>query len=423
MKRITIFALTMILVPAMVSMARDNGGSRDDSGGIVAETDKQLAVHVNGKAATQQPVIIDMNRPSSGGYNRNFPGQQQNNTALKQANSVPYYGRLKWTPNSRGRQWLLNLAWTQKQKNGLNEPGNKGAINSKPAAIVSHHHPYEPDYVRQKLKKLGVVSEPGYITNREDVIHTDKAHSMIVYPKTGFDNRPLHAAAVSSRNFNDKAVRAQMSMVNNAPWQDTIRGLNRTEIQANHYYWHNEKNFNYCHYIDNFGYHWYGWYTGNQYFWTRNYNNRWWLYDGDYDRWCFWNDGFWWWQDPYHIGDLYCYNNANYIPVNSAEDNVAVTVPDSGNTLAFTSPDRTRMVKVIADTQDAFMYDTLNPPVFNPVYLASGVKDVKFSDTGNGRPLEIILTLNDNSFDMFDGSGNPYNPGQTENDQAGGDSR
>jgi hypothetical protein len=208
-----------------------------------------------------------------------------------------------------------------------------------------------------------------------------------------------------------------MSIVGNAAWQEKINGLNESEQVQNRYYWHNEKGFNYCHYIDSSGYHWYGWYLGDKYMWTRNFNNRWWFYDGDFDRWCFWNDGFWWWQDPYHIGDLYCYNNANYIPVNSAEDNVAVVVPDEGNMQVFTSPDNARIVKVVPGTQDAFMYDGTNPTAFNPIYLASGVKEVKFSDTNNGRPLEIILVLNDGSYDMFDSRGTPYNPAAPEENE------
>jgi hypothetical protein len=281
-----------------------------------------------------------------------------------------------------------------------------------------HHHPYQVNYVRKKLQKLGVKTEPGYITNREEVIHTDKAHSVIAYPRTGFNNRPLNAVAVSSRHFNDSVVRTHMSLVAGVSWQEKIRGFNLTETSYNHYYWHNNGNFTYCHYIDNSGYHWYGWYVGNKYFWTRNFNNRWWWYDSGYDRWCFWNDGFWWWQDPYHMGDLYCYNDTGYIPVNSAEDNVAVTVPENNNTHDFTSPDNSRIVRVVADTEDAYLYDTANPPAFNPIYLASGVKDVMYSDPNNGRPLEIILKLNDNSFDMFDANGNPYNPGTSEGDQS-----
>ncbi len=65
---------------------------------------------------------------------------------------------------------------------------------------------------------------------------------------------------------------------------------------------------------------------------------------------------------------------------------------------------------MVTETQDAYLYDTSKEPSFNPVYLASGVKDVQFSDTSSGRPLQIVLKLNDNSFDIFDGQGLPYAP-------------
>jgi hypothetical protein len=170
--------------------------------------------------------------------------------------------------------------------------------------------------------------------------------------------------------------------------------------------------------VDDWGYHWYGWYVGSQYFWTRQYANRWWWYDSDYGRWCFWNDGFWWWQDPAHVGDLYCYNDDSYIPTNSADDQIVVTTGDSSNSTVYSSPDGTRQVKVMGDSQDAFLYDTANPPSFDPVYLASKATNVQFSNTNNGRPLEIILTLSDGSFDMFDGEGNTYNPGNYDQDEA-----
>jgi len=201
-----------------------------------------------------------------------------------------------------------------------------------------------------------------------------------------------------------------MSIVNGDAYRQRFVTENASERQANHYYWHKDKDLNYCHYIDGSGYHWYGWYAGDRCFWTRNYAGRWWWYDTEYSRWNFWNDGFWWWQDPYHVGDLYCYNNDSYIPTNSADDQIVVTSTDQSSGTSFNSPDATRTVKIVATTQDAFLYDTANPPTFDPIYLASGVQNVQFSDTKNGRPLEIILKLNDGSFDMFDGQGNPYNP-------------
>jgi hypothetical protein len=337
------------------------------------------------------PVIININKGSSGGHNQNFPVQHPEQQKQQQVKQAPVYGKLQTNPVQVKRV----------------QPQNMG--NNAKVAVAVHHHPYEPNYVRKKLQNLGVKSAPGYIVNREEVIHTDRDHSSIAYPKTGFDNRPLNAGAYSPRHFNNKTIRAQMALVSSQDWQNRVAGFNQSETRPDFYYWHNENNFSYCHYIDNSGYHWYGWYTGGKYFWTRNFNNRWWWYDADFDRWCFWNDGFWWWQDPNHIGDLYCYNDATYVPVNSAEDNVAVALPDNAGTKNYTSPDNTRIVKVVADTQDAFLYDAANPPSFAPVYLASGVQDVLFSNAGNGSPLEIILKLNNQTFDMFDGNGSPYN--------------
>lgn len=109
------------------------------------------------------------------------------------------------------------------------------------------------------------------------------------------------------------------------------------------------------------------------------------------------------------MGDLYCYNNDNYIPSNSANDQVVVTAPIDQGLQAYKSLDGTRTVKVVGDSLDAFLYDNADPATFDPVYLASGVQSVLFSDTGNGKPLQIVLKLNDGSYNMFDDYGNPFN--------------
>lgn len=286
------------------------------------------------------------------------------------------------------------------------------------AAVSIHHHPYSTGYVRKKLQNIGVKNEPSYITDRAEIIHTDRAHSTIGFPRIGPDHNALSATAFSSRHFNDPIVRGHMALVDGPEWRSRIDGFNRTEFERGRYYWHAGDGFNYCHYIDGSGYHWWGWYLGNQFFWNRYFGGRWWWYDSDFDRWCFWNEGFWWWQDPYHVGDLYCYNDDTYVPCNSAEDQVVVQGSAGVQFQSYTSPDGTRLVKVAADTQDAFLYDTANPPTFNPIYLASGVESVQFSNTSNGRPLEIILKLNDGSFDVLDGQGTPYSPGTTDDGQS-----
>jgi hypothetical protein len=74
----------------------------------------------------------------------------------------------------------------------------------------------------------------------------------------------------------------------------------------------------------------------------------------------------------------------------------------------FKSRDGSRTVKLFGE--DAFLYDTDQDGTDNkPVYLASGVKEVKFSKSSAWKPMQIMLILNDGSFEMFDSDGNPYN--------------
>jgi hypothetical protein len=259
-----------------------------------------------------------------------------------------------------------------------------------------------------------VKTSPGYITDRAEIIATDRPHSAIRFPAKGPDNRPLLLQQVTSRHLNDDVVRKQITLVSGDDFHRRLLADNARETRSNQYYWHKDNGFDYCHYIDGSGYHWYGWYTGDRFFWTRNFGGRWWSYDSDYGRWNFWNDGFWWWQDPFHVGDLYCYTNDGYIPANCANDQIIVTSTDQTGAVTYNSSDGTRTVKVFTEAQDAFLYDTANPPTFDPIYLASGVQGVQFSDTANGRPLQVILKLKDGSFDMFDAMGTPFLSGRSD---------
>jgi hypothetical protein len=381
-------------------------------------TQVQRPAAVVRNAPARQPVVINISRPSAGRNNQAFHPVQQ--PVVRQ----PSYGKVQWQakpqPRTQAAQQPVRAAQpTQQYRNQVNA-GHVADPKFKAANAV-HHHPYAQGYVRKKLQKIGVKVAPSYITDRAEIVATDRAHSIARFPKTGPDNRALSAKMVSPRHFNDNVVRQHMSLVSGDDYRHRFVTENANERQTNHYYWHQDKDFNYCHYIDGSGYHWYGWYAGDQYFWTRNYAGRWWWYDTEYSRWNFWNDGFWWWQDPYHVGDLYCYNNDTYIPANSADDQIVVTSTDQPASSSYNCPDGTRSVKIATPLQDAFLYDTANPPSFDPIYLASGVQSVQFSDMSNGKPMEIILKLGDGSFDMFDAQGNPYSPTYSGDDQAAPD--
>lgn len=422
MKRIAALLFAVFFVPALSALADNPHQGKDNNSGAKTPPGRvnrpSFSPRGNsGSAPARQPVIINMSHPSSGGHNRNFPAQQP--AAQPAARVQPSYGRLQWSapnnarpqPNPRAQSYSVPLQTVRPNAQAYAAPGQR-------AAVAVHHHPYTQGYVRKKLQKIGVTQEPSLITDRSQIIHTSKQYSTIHFPTQGPDRRSLNATAVSPRHFNDPIVRDHMALVATAGWHDRIASFNASEREANHYYWHKDNSFNYCHYRDNEGYNWYGWYVGDQFFWNRYYSGRWWWYDSDYDRWCFWNEGYWWWQDPYHVGDLYCYNDDSYIPCNSANDQEVVTAPADQDYQVYNAPDNSCEVKVMNDTQDAFLYDTDDPNAMQPVYLASGVESVSFSDPSSGRPLQVVLKLNDGTFDMFDDEGNSYGPGNYDADQA-----
>ena len=81
---------------------------------------------------------------------------------------------------------------------------------------------------------------------------------------------------------------------------------------------------------------------------------------------------------------------------------------DAADAEIYVSEDGTRAVKIDKESRDAFLYDRTETPDFNPVFLASDVKSAQFSDNGSEGSLQVMLTLRDGSFGLFDGQGNAY---------------
>lgn len=418
-KRTAILALALGCM--MVSALQAEPGQHQHQGKQERQSQKskdgQAKAKASAPAPERQPMVINMTRSSSGGHNRNFPSQEP--AAAKPA-PRPSWGQgyqPSAVPQARpGRDRVSHGMRTEPSRPAPAAPQAVGDHDhaGQHNAIVPHRHPYTVGYVRQKLQKLGVKTEPAYISDRAEIIHTDLRHSTIAFPSKGPDDHALNAKLIRPRGDDAVRVREHMGLVSRPDWRERVEAHERDETRPGRYYWHKDSAFNYCHYLDDSGYHWYGWYLGPQFFWTRNFSGRWWWYDVDFDRWSFYNDNFWWWQDPYHVGDLYCYNDGAYIPVNSQEDQIVVTQAAPAELKSFKSPDGTRTVKLLPGSEDAFLYDTDGVTSFNPVYLASGVERVEFSNTANGRPLEIVLKLNDGSFDLFDGDGHPFNLGSGE---------
>jgi hypothetical protein len=246
--------------------------------------------------------------------------------------------------------------------------------------------------------RLTAAGRPAPIRDKREILATKRSQSMIGFPKTDHANRPFRAKGMTGA-----PGASHMAPARNSEIMRYVRDIEPREVVRNRYYWHHRGGHRFCHYYDDWGYHWYGWYAGDAFFWTRYYSGRWWWYDSSFDRWCYWHDSGWWWQDP-RRGLVYVYVNNTYTPVETST--TSVSEPDASDHTEFWDAADKKVVKVYGG--DAFLYGPHNPPRFDPVFLASGVEDVKFSKAKNGRPLRIMLTLTDGSFEMFDGEGNPF---------------
>jgi hypothetical protein len=204
-------------------------------------------------------------------------------------------------------------------------------------------------------------------------------------------------------------------IVANRAFMANVAVYNTTEVQPNHYYWHTDNGLNYCHYHDRSGTHWYGFYAGTTYYWSRYEANHWWWYDPAYTRWLYWDDGYWWWQSP--TQQVYVYgDNNSYIAYSSATAAPpAVTAPavstqtevQNGDTLY--SADGSRMVQIFGDRNEAFLYERYagEEPQFLS-FLGRDIARVQFSDTEDPAQLQILLHFKNGTFSVLDNRGASY---------------
>jgi hypothetical protein len=274
-----------------------------------------------------------------------------------------------------------------------------------------------------RLQTMGVHSVPRPLTNRAQYVTSNRSHSTIPLPGTGPNGRALSAGVVARSQIGSSMVRQRMALVSgNAVELNRINNYNRTETRPNFYYWHNFNGFDYCHFYDPWGFHWYGWYLGDSCFWTRYYWGNWWWYDSAEARWCYWHDGGWWWNDPDDTTTVYVYDNGNYDPVDAGSSADAASGPAPSDQAVspgspavssaplvqkgvFKSPDGTRVVKIFGDSNDAILSDTANPAKLASVFLGSNAQSVKFSPSSDGTT-QITVTFTDGSVKQFDEQGN-----------------
>ncbi|HTB34209.1 MAG TPA: hypothetical protein VK842_05065 [bacterium] len=165
---------------------------------------------------------------------------------------------------------------------------------------------------RQKLASLGVRAAPRPISDRSSMVRTSPAQSRVSAPSRGPDNRAVPTRQMDLRHFSAAGGRARMDRFSSGGRMAGFGRMNTEEREPGRYYWHDDGGQRYCHYMDPWGYQWYGWYGDDDVLWVRYYGDRWWNYDADMGRWLYWDDGQWWWQDD-DGGGVYVYVDGGYI--------------------------------------------------------------------------------------------------------------
>lgn len=180
------------------------------------------------------------------------------------------------------------------------------------------------------------------------------------------------------------------------------------------YHWHDWNGIPVCHRYDDFGYHWWGFYVGSSYFWTRYYNDMYWWYDPYWHRWVYLHDNRWWWQDAgvtYIIVDnnYYRYGDNGGTVVMTPDPTPPVVVPPAQpnapapapNETMFYSEDGTRSVQILGDRKEAYLYDLTvadqEDRKARGRWLGAGVKSAKFvyddKTDADGTPTQVLRQI------------------------------
>ena len=293
-------------------------------------------------------------------------------------------------------------------KTGFLEPNKKenAPVTGERATTQRSLLKKTPPILSERYKRLGISRLPDPVKDRSKWPDSRKDRSVVLNPSRDYQGKPFHLKDLPRTQMGKTEVKRHMKdIATNPQFVREMDHIRTADKNVNFYYWHTWNNRRYCHYIDHWGAHWYGWTVGPSFYWTRYNAGYWWWYDPDFGRWCSWHDGWWWWHDTYHVNVAYVYVDGNYVSSNPGTEEPPAVEPS--NLRTYKSSDGTRLVKVLGQEEDAFLYDASTPPDFDPVYLASGVQEVKFSSTNSGRRLQVLVFMRDGSFSLFDDRGNP----------------
>jgi hypothetical protein len=269
--------------------------------------------------------------------------------------------------------------------------------------------------------------DPGH---RIDPSHNGDGRA--VHPPTSRDGHPMTQKPLQDAHGRNVAPdRERVGRIEQGDFHKDLHGVqDHWDVHNHGYDWHSWNGLNVCHHYDEFGFHWWGFYIGDIYFWTRFYNDGYWWYDPYWHRWVWLRDGQWWWQDA--DGVVYLYNGGTYYRYGQGDGGVIMTPdptppvdvppgdPTPVNQTSVYSLDGTRSVQITGDAKDAFLYDLTvtdpNSPAAQGKWLASGIASAAFVNGSDGSISQIVLTATDEDGAAtltFDRDGNSLDSAQS----------
>jgi hypothetical protein len=435
MKKITWLLAILLSLPAGAILARDagsggGGGDRGGGGGgwsgggdSGGGGDRGGGGNGGDNSAGSNAGSGDFSDHSSNNNNHAYSNSARSNGGSLRSGGNAYYRNGRNGSAGYGQVRHYNHSFGSHGSNGYNVHSNSTGLhhfNSSTGGFSGHH-----SYASGSPTALG----------RSSLLPHSLQHSSVKLPTEGPSGKAFSASVVSPNRMNSSMVRNQMSSIaHNSAFTARMASFNHSDTLGNHYYWHSWGGGNYCHYRDGWGCNWYGWGWGGSFFWTQYYGDNWWWYDPWNARWCYWWGDSWYWQDPSNT-TVYVYDNGSYAPGDEADvnaggnsynqapsgngegspsgENQSGNMAESTNSndnpnvpndmVEFPSQDKTRTVKIVGESGDAFLYDTAKNS-FKPLFLESDVKNVQFSKNSKGA-LKIKLILSDGSYEIFDAQG------------------
>ena len=402
MKRLMILLFIFSLFPVSIVFSEARGGGGGFSGGGSTGGESRGGGGGFDGGDSHSSNSSSSRGGNSGGYSARSSNGRSGGYGTRSLGSS-YWGSRRSYSLSRGQNnFNRGYGYSLSNRNFSSSYNNYSHLGGNPSRYVAS------SVVPSHLQTMGVKTMPHSVLNTQMPNMAEKS-SALVYPRTASNGSAIHANVVTPRS-NSAFVQSHMAnFANNRSFRSQVNGFNRTENVAGRYYWHNGNGFNYCHYRDGYGCNWYGCYDGGFCFWSCYYGDNWWWYDQANACWDYWDNNNWWYQNPYDVNQTSVYNNGDYVPADDSQASAPAGEQANNSPLqgVYVSGDGTRQVKVTGADKDAFLFDQSNPPAFKPVYLSSGVQDVKFSNPRNGKSPQIAVVLADGSFDLFDDKGQP----------------